>query len=240
MWLVSAWTVNLIESSLVTQNLSLDFISSQNAWYGVIEYCNVIGQCFWLQFFMKKSHLLGGNDLWTLVLSPFVSRWLWLVMGSVSQPSQWATSPRQWASTLPNQKWPLEGRCIATTSWISCTCSMPHEFLWFCFSMVCYSAISSAKIAISPPRGWLPKLVLYPAVRVPWQRMSDGLIWISCHERVSGKCIIIVLKMQLSDLFSICWSICCVALPSSHQQHSLTIKASVTSERSGKLPDFSH
>ena len=45
---------------------------------------------------------------------------------------------------------------------------------------------------------------------------------------------IIVPRMQLSVLYLLC-----VGLPSSGQQHSLIIQASVASEKSGKLPDFS-
>ena len=48
---------------------------------------------------------------------------------------------------------------------------------------------------------------------------------------------IIVPSMQLSDVFSICSSICCVALPSSNQQRSLTLEASVAGKRSAKLLD---
>ena len=48
--------------------------------------------------------------------------------------------------------------------------------------------------------------------------------------------IIIVSGMQLSILFSICCSICCVyALPSTSQQCSLTIETSVANERSANF-----
>ena len=60
-------------------------------------------------------------------------------------------------------------------------------------------------------------LVSCPAVHAPRQRMSGGLTEISCHKGVSSKCIIIVPRMQLSGLFSICCSDCCVALTSSQQ-----------------------
>ena len=67
-----------------------------------------------------------------------------------------------------------------------------------------------------------------------------GLIWISCHDGVSGECIVIVPGLELSDhAFSICCFICHVTLPLSSQWHFLTIKASVTTKRSSKLPDFS-
>ena len=80
-------------------------------------------------------------------------------------------------------------------------------------------------------------LVLCPAVHAPQRRMSGG--WL---EFLAMKvCAVNVqLLCQECNVFSICWSICCVAPPSSSQQCSLTIKASVTSEKSGKLFDFSH
>ena len=71
-------------------------------------------------------------------------------------------------------------------------------------------------------------------------RTSGGLIWIPSYEDVSGECIIIVPRLQLSDLLSTCYFICHVASLWSSQRCSLTIKASVASERSGKPPDFSH
>ena len=55
----------------------------------------------------------------------------------------------------------------------------------------------------------------------PW-RTSGDLIWISCHEGMSGKQIIIVPRVKVSDLFSIYCLICCVALLSSSQQCFLT------------------
>ena len=63
------------------------------------------------------------------------------------------------------------------------------------------------------------------------QRMSGGLIWISYHEGVSSERTIIVPGMQFSILCSICCLICCVALPSTSQQYSLTMEASVPSEK---------
>ena len=68
--------------------------------------------------------------------------------------------------------------------------------------------------------------------------LVECLIWIAC-DGVFGKYIIIVPRMQLSYLFSNCCLICHVALPLSIQRHSLTLKASVANERSGKLLDFS-
>ena len=50
---------------------------------------------------------------------------------------------------------------------------------------------------------------------MPLWRTSGGLIWISCHEGMSGKQIIIVPRVKISDLFSVYCSICCVALLSS-------------------------
>ena len=50
-------------------------------------------------------------------------------------------------------------------------------------------------------------------VHAPRWRTSGGLIWISCYEGVSSEHIIIVLRMQLSDLFSIFCLFCCVASP---------------------------
>ena len=82
------------------------------------------------------------------------------------------------------------------------------------------------------------KVVSCSVIHTPRWRMSGGLIWISCLERVPHKCMIIVPRIQLSDMFSVCCSICCVALPSSSQQHFLTIEASVAGEKSWKLPDF--
>ena len=41
-------------------------------------------------------------------------------------------------------------------------------------------------------------LVLCPAVHTPRQRSAGGLIWISCYKGVSGKCIIIVPRMQFN------------------------------------------
>ena len=75
-------------------------------------------------------------------------------------------------------------------------------------------------------------LVSCPAT-TPLVRTSGSFIWISCHEGVSGKCCAKNVVIRPA-----CCSICCVALRSCNQQHSLTIEASVVSERNGKLPHF--
>ena len=74
--------------------------------------------------------------------------------------------------------------------------------------------------AFQPFNLGMSDLVLCPAVHVPRQRTSGGLTWISCHKGVSSEPIIIVPRMQLSGLFSICCSDCCVALSSCSQQRS--------------------
>ena len=69
--------------------------------------------------------------------------------------------------------------------------------------------------------------------------LVENVWWFDLNFLSRTRVVIIVPRMQLSNLFSICYSICCVALSSSCQQRSLIIKTSVASDRSGNLPDFS-
>ena len=102
--------------------------------------------------------------------------------------------------------------------------------LWwnYCFSFIVDPCeIGHCVMMLAPFTGSFPSsslqslavVVSCPAVHTPWRRMSGGLIWISCHKGVSGKCII-TLPRILSDLFTACCSISCVALPSSSELDS--------------------
>lgn len=72
--------------------------------------------------------------------------------------------------------------------------------------------------------------------------LAENVWWLDLNF-LSRKCVQLtynyVPRMQLSDMFFACCLIGCVTLPSSSQQRSLAIEASVARESSGKFPDFS-
>ena len=98
---------------------------------------------------------------------------------------------------------------IIMWSWIKHRVSLLATLSHVC-SYICYMYVnviqghSSRVVSFNPLSSFIPSRPRPPAENIWW------VIWISCHKGVSCKCLIIVPRMRLSDLVSICCSICIV------------------------------
>ena len=70
------------------------------------------------------------------------------------------------------------------------------------------------------------ELVSCFSVHTPWKK---NFWWLDLNFLSQGVSAKYCADMQLPDTFSLCCSNCCVAFPSSSQQHFLTLETSVAS-----------